>query len=525
MVGPQLLAGALALLLAGGLGAQPIRSELLVLQTSRPSAGKVVTESSVHAQELAPGILWLKYANEEVADAGLRALRKRYPHWHYGYNYRVSSRTVPDDPEYFRQQNMVRAGFEAAWDVTTGGRAADGHAIVVAILDDGFDATHPDLIDNLWHNTAEIPADGRDNDGNGYVDDLQGWNFVDDQPVHPTATHGTSVAGLIGASGNNGIGVAGTNWNLQMMPFTINTVADIIAAYQYVIDQRTLYNTTGGQRGAFVVATNASFGVEGATCADFPAWGAMYDRLGTAGVLTAASVVNLGRDVDSEGDMPVTCPSEAIIGVTNLGQDDLRFPSAGYGRVHVDLAAPGEESFTTRPNGRYGSFGSTSAAAPYVTGAIALLYASPDCPTLARAARQDPAATAARIRRALLSSVRSIASLANTTATGGTLDVAGAQQSLLSTCADPEAPFTLNALWPVPAAGSLTVATGGQPLGETVTAQVTDALGRLYAPLPVTLLSDDQLRIGLTALPAGFYYLRVTNGSDTAGTKILVTDQ
>ena len=518
----RLLLCALCLTIAAGLTAQRIANELLLLHADGPVDWKRAGDRAVREVHLAPGIVQLIFPEAGAAERAITRLRKRYPRSRIGYNYRVSSRAVPDDPEFFRQDNMSRAGFETAWNATTGGQTADGQPIVVAVLDDGFDLVHPDLVGNVWRNAAEIPGDGRDNDGNGYVDDLQGWNFVDGSPGHPSATHGTSVAGLIGATGNNGTGVAGTNWRIGLMPFTISTVADIVAAYQYVIDQRTLFNNSGGQRGAFVVATNASFGVEGATCADFPAWAAMYDRLGAAGVLTAASVVNVGKNVDAEGDMPIDCPTTAIVGVTNLGPDDLRFPSAGYGRQHVDLAAPGEGSYTTRPNAGYGNFGSTSAAAPYVTGAIALLYATPDCPLLASSAREDPAGTAATVRRALLTAVRPIASLANTTATGGTLDIAAAQRELIGSCGDAVDAFGLDAVWPIPASSTLNVATSGTSLGDGVYATVIDVLGRNVTSPPVRVVSATELRVDVSNLLAGVYFLRVVNDGQAAGTKILV---
>ena len=518
----RLFAWALALLGVTALSAQPRFNELLVFRPTLRATPEKAAGGETGWRELAPGILHIKYADSLAAAGARRMMEKRYPDWQVSYNYQVTTRAVPDDPEYFRQENMLRAGYEEAWNATTGGRTPDGRDIVIAILDDGFDIAHPDLVGNLWRNPEEIPGDGRDNDGNGYVDDVTGWNFVAASPRHPAATHGTSVAGLIGASGNNGIGVAGTNWNVQLMPFTINTVADIVAAYQYVIDQRAQYNTTGGQGGAFVVATNASFGVEGATCADFPAWGAMYDRLGAVGILTAGSVVTTGINVDTDGDVPVDCPSEALIGVTNLGQDDLRLPSAGFGRVSVDLAAPGEGSYTTRPEGRYGNFGSTSAAAPYVTGAIALLYATPGCASLSARALTAPAATAAEIRRSILSSVRAIPSLVNTTATGGTLDVAAAQRALLAGCGDGAEEFTLDAVWPVPAANLITVATRGMPLRDGLRVSVRDMLGRTFPSPIVTRLSDHELRVDLGWLPAGVYYLTVENEAKTASTKILL---
>jgi len=106
----------------------------------------------------------------------------------------VEFRTDPDDPVYFQQQtNFERAGYPDAWELTPGGRTVDGRQIVIAILDAGFDVTHEDLVDNLWRNEAEIPMNGLDDDGNGYVDDQFGWDMAGDDPFPPANAHGTQV--------------------------------------------------------------------------------------------------------------------------------------------------------------------------------------------------------------------------------------------------------------------------------------------------------------------------------------------
>ncbi len=434
------------------------------------------------------------------------------------FNYRINFREIPNDPQYFRQANMQRAGYEQAWSITTGGETATGIPIVTAILDGGFDTDHEDLIDNLWRNEGEVPDDGLDNDGNGYVDDVTGWNFVDNLPEHLIDSHGTSVAGLIGARGNNSLGVSGTNWEAQLMLFSINTVADIIAAYEYVIDQRKRFNESGGSAGAFVVTTNASFGIEGATCEDFPVWGGMYDRLGEVGILTAASVANVSRDADIAGDMPVDCPSQFLIGVTNVDSGDGLFSSSGYGREHVDLAAPGEQSFTTLPGNRYGTFGSTSAASPYVSGAIALLYGTPACNSLIAAARSSPAASAARVRSAILQSVRPASSLEFRTATGGIIDVGAAQRQLLDTCVPDETDFAIEVLYPNPTRGTTFLQTTARALSPDAELRLTDALGRTVSSPPYRLLSADpvKLSVDLTALAAGFYVIAIRDGERRA---------
>ncbi len=408
---------------------------------------------------------------------------------------------------------MARAGFETAWELTTGGTTADGRKIVTAILDAGFDVTHEDLTESLWTNSREIPDDGLDNDGNGFIDDLHGWNFIGDSPAYPIVTHGTQVAGLIGATGNNARGVTGTNWSSRLMLFSINTVADIVAAYQYILEQRRLYNTTDGNAGALVVVTNASFGIEGGTCVDFPVWGAMYDALGEVGILTAASVANVSRDVDVVGDMPTDCPSEFLMGVTNVDQDDNRFSSAGFGRENVDLGAPGEGSYTTRPGNAYGSFGSTSAAAPYVTGAVALLYATP-CPVLQELLQRDPSGAALLIRESLLASVRASPSLQNAVSTGGVLDVGRAQQYLLRACSGPGSASPAASLFPNPFRGRLLLRVPAPGVTAAAVVNVYNALGQRV----LQVVPDDSrgrgtdIPLDLSEQPRGVYYVILTDG-------------
>ena len=494
------------------LGAQRIDTELIVVSGGGAVVAKTFGKAAPTVTAIATDIYLLRFAHPEDASRSLQRLHKASPPTVAQYNYRVEPRSVPDDPQYFRQSNLRRAGFETAWERTTGGVSPGGDTIVVAVLDSGFDPSHEDLAANIWTSGGEIPGDGRDNDGNGYVDDLHGWNFADDESSHPADPHGTAVAGILGARGDNGIGVAGSNWSVRLMPFTIATVADIIAAYQYVIEQRERYNASNGREGAFVVATNASFGIEEATCEDFPAWGGMYDRLGAVGILTAASVANVSRDVDVSGDMPVDCPSAFLLGVTNVDENDRLFSSAGYGREHVDLAAPGEGSYTTRPGNAYASFGSTSAAAPYLTGAIALLYATPACERFGALVRTEPAAAALRVREALLGSVVSAPSLAGKTSTGGLLDVAGAQERFAVSCGDDEQGSVLVAAYPNPTADVIYLQLGREvPAGE-LTLSITDVLGRtvgLAEAEPVGSLGD-RLRVRTGSLPVGVYYLSVS---------------
>jgi len=170
------------------------------------------------------------------------------------------------------------------------------------------------------------------------------------------------------------------------------TVADVIAAYDYVLTMRKRYNESNGERGAFVVATNASLGINNGKPSDHPLWCAMYNALGEAGVLSVGATANRTVDVDVRGDLPTTCTSNFLISVTNTNRQD-ELDGAAYGKKHIDLSAPGSGAFTLNNYGDYSQFGGTSAAAPHVAGAIALLYSAPALAFM-DAVHQNPSATA-----------------------------------------------------------------------------------------------------------------------------------
>jgi len=313
-----------------------------------------------------------------------------------------------------------------AWQQTTGGFTANGDEIVVAVIDGGIDLSHPDLINNIWTNNHEIPNNQIDDDQNGYIDDYYGWNFND--TIADVGNegyghwHGTPVAGIIGAEGNNYEGVCGINWRIKIMNLVANkNVAGVIAAYDYALEMRKRYNETNGVEGAFVVATNTSLGIYEGKPAEHPLWCTMYDALGEAGILSVGATVNELFDVDLRGDLPTTCSSDFLISVTNSNnRDELDF--AGFGRQHIDLSAPGSGVFTVLNNGDYGTFGGTSSAAPHVAGAIALLYASPS-PNLIQEVQNDPAEAALLVKDFILQGTDPIADLYNKSVTNGRLNL------------------------------------------------------------------------------------------------------
>ncbi|HSG68124.1 MAG TPA: S8 family peptidase [Bacteroidales bacterium] len=307
------------------------------------------------------------------------------------YDHRISLREViPDDPQFADQWALRNTGQTGgtpdadidasdAWDVTVNsGINVMGDTLVMAIVDDGFSLSHPDL--DYWKNRQEIPGNGIDDDENGYIDDFDGWNAYYQSGYIQPKDHGQHVAGIAGARGNNGLGVCGVNWNGRVMTVCGSSEVEstVVEAYAYVYKMRSLYDETGGQKGAYVVVTNSSFGVDLGDPEDYPIWGAMYDSLGSLGVLNAAATSNAPWNVDLVGDIPTTFPSDHLIAVTNTTQDDEKNLGAAWGPASIDLGAPGKGILSTRIPDTYGYKTGTSMASPHVTGSIALMYAAAD---------------------------------------------------------------------------------------------------------------------------------------------------
>lgn len=367
---------------------------------------------------------------------------------------------LPNDTRFRDQwyfQNTGQSGGTAgidlsmplAWDITTGGTTHGNDTIVLCIIDNGIDTLHPDLRPNLWTNYAEIPDNGIDDDKNGYVDDYHGWNTIrNNAQVSDANFHGTPVSGIAGARGNNEIGISGVNWNVKIMPVVggFGAVSEdrILQAYLYAYRQRKRYNDSRGKEGAFVVATNASWGISRAKPADYPIWCAFYDSLGRQGIINvAATETSQEIDVDAAGDMPTACGSDYLITVNSVDHKGMKAPG-GFGLSSIDLGAFGENVLSTTPNSGYGIEKGTSFAAPQVTGAVGLLYAA-RCPSLAVLAETDPPGAALFIKSLLLAGTEPTAALQGKTVTGGRLNVFNSLRLLLGTCSDCPPPSRVTA--------------------------------------------------------------------------------
>lgn len=340
--------------------------------------------------------------NELDQEAALRMLKGEKGFSIVQNNHVIELRNIPNDPNYGQQWHHNNTGqnggtpgadiqIEDAWAITTGGQNANGDDIVVCILEQ-VDFSHNDLQANHWVNTAEIPGNGIDDDGNGYIDDINGWNVGNNSGNLPTTSsgHGTSVAGMIGAVGNNNLGIAGANWDVKMMNvvgYSLGSEASVVSAYEYPLVQRQIYNNTNGDQGSFVVSTNASWGIDGANPNNYPIWCAFYDTLGKYGILNCGATTNQNLNVDVSGDMPTGCSSQYMVGVGRSDRND-NF-AGGYGATTINFAAPGINVVTTQNGNGYTSTTGTSFASPLTAGVIALLYSIP-CPEFATLATNDP---------------------------------------------------------------------------------------------------------------------------------------
>ncbi len=290
-------------------------------------------------------------------------------------NYIARGQGIPNDPSFASLWGMQQINAPGAWDLSLG-----SSSVVVATLDTGVDYKHQDLAANLWRNPLDCNNNGIDDDGNGYVDDCYGIDTVnnDSDPFDDgNISHGTHVAGTIGAVGNNALGVVGVNWNVSILACKFiaaggtGPISSAIACMEYIKLMK--------ERGVNLVAVNASYIGGGFSQAEFDA----IDGLKQAGILFITCAGNNGIDNDlSSPQYPASYFLPNIISVAGTDTDDNLgfFPinppgSSNYGKRTVHLGAPGVAILSTVRGNNYDYFWGTSMAVPHVTGVAALLKA------------------------------------------------------------------------------------------------------------------------------------------------------
>ncbi|MEY4066471.1 MAG: hypothetical protein RIR26_2679 [Pseudomonadota bacterium] len=304
------------------------------------------------------------------------------------------------DPQISTMYGLSKIGAPQVWPTTSG-----SSKVLVADIDTGIDYNHEDLINNIWHNPAEIAGDGIDNDANGYVDDVVGWDFRDkDARPFDDNSHGSHTAGTIAATGGNGIGVSGVAQQASIMSLRFlggsqgsGTLEDAVKAIDYATEN-----------GAQIMSN--SWGGGGYSQSMFDA----ISRANDKGILFVAAAGNSGTDNDSKAQYPASyeLPNVLTVAATDSGDKLASFSCFGLKSVH--LAAPGVKILSTVPGDKYASLSGTSMATPHVTGAAVLLKAA------------YPNMKAKELKDVLMQSVEQLSSLAGKVSTGGRLNISKA---------------------------------------------------------------------------------------------------
>ncbi|MEN3939809.1 S8 family serine peptidase [Prosthecobacter sp. SYSU 5D2] len=319
----------------------------------------------------------------------------------------MSANVLPNDASFSNLWGMHNTGANngvedadidapEAWDLTTGSRS-----VRVAVIDSGIDHTHPDLQANMWTNPHEIPGNGIDDDGNGFIDDVRGWNFVSDNASpQDDNSHGTHCAGTIGALGNNGSGVAGVCWQVSLVAVKFLDASgngpnsDAVEAVSYATSIGVNLTSNSYSGSAYSQAMVEAI-----------------DEARDAGILFITVAGNNGSYVEFYPEYPGNYANTNLISVAATTREDGLADFSNYGDISTDLAAPGQDIYSTIPGGGYGYKSGTSMACPHVAGACALLMA------------HRPALTHQNIRELILKSADSLPALTGKTVTGSRLNL------------------------------------------------------------------------------------------------------
>ena len=364
--------------------------------------------------DLIDGLRLAHTATKETWKA-IAALRARSDVLYAEPNYIVHTNdNIPNDPSFSSLYGLTKIAAPQAWDITTGNTN-----VVVGVVDEGIQVNHPDLQANIWTNPAEIAGNGIDDDGNGFIDDINGYNFADNSGTIPAEGHATHVAGIIGAVGNNGIGVVGVNWQTQLMSlrFIIESIdqgtdADLIKALAYAKQMHDLWISSNHAKGANIRVLNNSYGEP--TFAQAVSDG--INSLATSNILFVAAAGNAGTNNDVFPNYPSNYQLPNVIAVTATDSSDQQ--NYNYGLHSVLMGAPGVGILSTYPPSTYTSLSGTSMATPHVAGAAALLLSV------------NPNLTVSQLRSLLAYNGDVVPSLVGKTYTGRRLNVFKSLQAL-----------------------------------------------------------------------------------------------
>ena len=317
-------------------------------------------------------------------------------------NYVYTEDSIPDDTYYNNQWGLSQINAPEAWNITTG-----SSKVIIAVVDSGIDLNHSDLKANIWVNPGEIPGNGIDDDHNGYIDDVYGWNFIDNNNnVTDNDGHGTHVAGIIAAVGNNTKGVTGVMWNATIMPLKflnqkgVGYIDDAVDAIKYAT-----------KMGASIISCS---------------WGGdeysqvLKDVIDASSALVVCAAGNENEDNDISLIYPACFTSKNIISVAATDENDELASFSDYGVNSVDVAAPGTSICSTLPGSHYGYMQGTSMAVPYVSGLAGLI----------KSIRPD--LSAMQIKYTILNNVDYISSLAGKILTGGRINALKALTNIIT---------------------------------------------------------------------------------------------
>jgi subtilisin family serine protease len=400
--------------------------QMIMLHTLSQRLGTMAVQQ-VKPLETDPSLAVVKMQDDQMTASalnilqGVPAVQYAEPNYIYHTMDMQSTAGTPNDPDFSKQWNMYNTGqadpkgkkgiagddigVMSLWNQGIVGKKD----VIVAIIDTGIDWTHPDLKDNLYTNPGEIAGNGKDDDGNGFVDDIHGWNFnkktadsVDDNG------HGSHCAGVIGASANNHKGVVGVNWNVSLMPVKFldknggGDLADAVNAINYarMMKVNVMSNSWGG--GGFSQA--------------------MYDAIKAAnddGILFVAAAGNDGHSNEgANGTYPASYNLPNIISVAAIDNKNQIASFSNYGVSKVHVAAPGVNIYSTFKKGKYKVESGTSMATPHVAGISALLLS------------ENPHWTPEEIKERLIKTSTPVSSLANKVMANGRVNAAAALSGL-----------------------------------------------------------------------------------------------